>query len=152
MADGEGDPLEPPPQTVRFVVNELKNAPRDPKLADYAVAQVFGEFRSAATYENRAEGIAADLADKQPPEQVRAFRESILTLRKDPNLGNVLFDRKDAVYGRFLPGYNVKAADVAGGEYFVIGPDKQLDAWEQYVKSADGATLCRLYGRDFWMP
>ena len=140
------------PQTVRFVVNELKNAQRDPKLADYAVAQVFGEFRSAATYENRAEGIAADLADNQPPDQVRHFRESILTLRKDPNLGNLLFDRKDAVYGRFLPGYNVKAADVPGGEYFVIGPDKQLDAWEQYVKSADGAALFRLYGRDFWMP
>jgi len=140
------------PQTVRFVVNELKTAPRDPKLADYAVAQVFGEFRSAATYENRAEGIAADLADHQPPAEVRRFRESILALRNDPNLGNILFDRKDAVYGRFLPGYNVKAADVPDGEYFVIGPDKQLDAWEQYVKSADGAALFRLYGRDFWMP
>ncbi|HSP35624.1 MAG TPA: hypothetical protein VLU46_15035, partial [Thermoanaerobaculia bacterium] len=139
-------------QTVRFVVHELKDAPRDPKLADYAVAQVLGEFRSAATYENRAEGIAADLADNQPPDQVRRFRESILELRKDPNLGNVLFDRKDAVYGRFLPGYNVQAADVPGGQYFVIGPDKQLDAWAEYTKSADGAALFRLYGRDFWMP
>ncbi len=140
------------PQTVRFVVNELKSAPRDPKLADYAVAQVFGEFRSAATYENRAEGMAADLADNQPPEEVRAFRQSILELRKDPNLGNELFDRKDAVYGRFIPGYNVKAADVPDGIYFVIGPDKQLDAWDEYVKSVDGAMLYRLYGRDFWMP
>lgn len=140
------------PQTVHFVVNELKNAPRDPKLADYAVAQVFGEFRSAATYETRAEGIAADLADSQPPDQVRAFRQSILNLRKDPNLGNTLFDRKDAVYGRFLPGYNVKAADVPGGIYFVIGPDKQLDAWSEYVRASDGAVLYKLYGRDFWMP
>ncbi|HEY3055804.1 MAG TPA: hypothetical protein VGK31_07735 [Thermoanaerobaculia bacterium] len=136
------------PQTVRFVVNELKSAPRDPKLADYAVAQVFGEFRSAATYENRAEAMAADLADKQPPEQVRAFRQSILDLRKDPNLGNVLFDRKDAVYGRFLPGYNAKI-DPAG-IYFVIGPDKQLDAWDQYVGGE--SKLYKLYGRDFWMP
>ncbi|HEX7421914.1 MAG TPA: hypothetical protein VF505_18660, partial [Thermoanaerobaculia bacterium] len=140
------------PQTVRFVVNELKTAPRDPKLADYAVAQVFSEFRSAATYENRAEGIAADLADHQPPDQVRAFRQSILTLRTDKNLGNTLFDRKDAVYGRFLPGYNVKAADVPGGIYFAIGPDKQLDAWAEYVRTSDGATLYKLYGRDFWMP
>ncbi|HEX9160844.1 MAG TPA: hypothetical protein VF980_03980 [Thermoanaerobaculia bacterium] len=140
------------PQTVRFVVTELKNAPRDPSLADYAVAQVFSEFRSAATYENRAEGIAADLADNQPPEQVRRFRESILALRKEPNLGNMLFDRKDDIYGRFIPGYNVKAADVPDGVFFVIGPDKQLDAWEQYVKSTDGAALYRLYGRDFWMP
>lgn len=140
------------PQTVRFVINELKTAPRDPKLADYAIAQVFGEFRSAATYETRAEGIAADLADGQPPDQVRAFRQSILDLRRDPNLGNRLFDRKDAVYGRFLPGYNVPAADVPGGICFVIGPDKQLDAWAEYVRTADGATLYKLYGRDFWMP
>ena len=138
------------PQTVKFVVNELKTAPRDPKLADYAVAQVFGEFRSAATYENRAEGIAADLADNQPPDQVRRFRQSILELRKDPNLGNILFDRKDAVYGRFLPRYNVKAADVPGGVFFAIGPDKQLDAWSEYV--AADAKLYKLYGRDFWMP
>ncbi|HEV8659638.1 MAG TPA: hypothetical protein VGS96_13575, partial [Thermoanaerobaculia bacterium] len=136
------------PQTVHFVVNELKSAPRNPKLADYAVAQVFGEFRSAATYENRAEVMAADVADKQPPDQVRAFRQSILELRKDPNLGNLLFDRKDKVYGRFIPGYDVKVAPE--GIYFAIGPDKQLDAWDQYVRGE--AKLYKLYGRDFWMP
>jgi len=142
------------PQTVRFVIGELKSAPRDPKLADYAIAQVFGEFRSAATYENRAEGMAADLADHQSPDQVRKFRQSILELRKDPNLGNMLFDRKDRVYGRVLPGYNVKGADVPGAIYFVIGPDKQLDAWDQYVRGAEGGDtkLYKLYGRDFWMP
>lgn len=142
------------PQTVKFVVNELKTAMRDPHLADYAIAQVFAEGRAAATYEARAEGIAADLADNQPPAQVRQFRQSILELRKDPELGNKLFDRKDAVYGRFLPGYNVKGKDVADAVYFTIGPDKQQDAWESYVKASDGAEtkLFRLYPRDFWMP
>jgi hypothetical protein len=142
------------PQTVRFVVNELKSAPRDPRLGDYAVAQVFSENRAAASYEARAEGIAADLADNQPPDVVRTFRQSILELRKDPNLGNVLFDRKDRVYGRFIPGYNVKASEVPDGVFFVIGPDKQLDAWEQYLKEVEGpeSKLYRLYGRDFWMP
>ena len=47
----------------------------------------------------------ADLADRQPPDQVRKFRASVLELRKDPELGNKLFDRKDNVYGRMLPGY-----------------------------------------------
>jgi hypothetical protein len=141
------------PQTVKFVVDILKNGERDAKLADYAVAQVFGESRAAATYEVRAEGIANDLADNQPPDQVRAFRTSILDLRKDPNLGNRLFDRKDAVYGRGLPGYNVKGRDVADAYYFTIGPDKQLDAWEAYVRGAEGdAKLFRLYPRDFWQP
>lgn len=142
------------PQTVKFVVDTLESAERDPRLGDYAVAQVFGESRAAGTYESRAEGMAHDLADNQPPEQVRKLRASILELRKDPNLGNLLFDRKDAVYGRMLPGYNVKGADVAGAVYFTIGPDKQLDAWEAYLKNAEGAEtrLHRLYPRDFWMP
>jgi Zn-dependent M16 (insulinase) family peptidase len=142
------------PQTVKFVVDIIKNGERNPKLADYAVAQVFGESRASSTYEARAEGIANDLADNQPPDQVRAFRASILSLSKDPNLGNILFDRKDAVYARTLPGYGVKGKDVADAVYFTIGPDKQLDAWEAYLKNAEGADtkLYRLYPRDFWMP
>jgi Zn-dependent M16 (insulinase) family peptidase len=142
------------PQTVKFVIDILKNAERDPRLGDYAVAQVFGESRAAGTYEARAEGIANDLADNQTSDQVRAFRSSILELRNDPNLGNKLFERKDAVYGRALPGYNVKGRDVADAYYFTIGPDKQLDAWEAYLRNAEGADtkLYRLYPRDFWMP
>jgi Zn-dependent M16 (insulinase) family peptidase len=142
------------PQTVKFVVDTLKSAERNPKLTDYAVAQLFGETRAAGTYEARAEGIANDLADRQPPEQVKKFRQSILELRKDPQLADKLFDRKDAVYGRILPGYNVKGKDVADAYYFAIGAEKQLDAWEAYLKNADGAEtkLLRLYPRDFWMP
>jgi Zn-dependent M16 (insulinase) family peptidase len=142
------------PQTVKFVIDVLKTAPRDARLSDYAIAQVFGESRAAANYENRAEQMASDLADGQPPEQVRKFRTSILELRKDPKLGDLLFDRKDAVYGRALPGYNVKGKDVPGAIYFTIGPDKQLDAWEAHLKNAEGAEtkLIRLYPRDFWMP
>lgn len=142
------------PQTVKFVVDTLKAAEKNPKLTDYAISQVFGETRAPATYESRAEGIANDLADRQPPEQVKTFRESILELRKDPQLADKLFARKDAVYGRALPGYNVKGKDVADAYYFAIGPDKQLDAWEAYLKNADGpeTKLMRLYPRDFWIP
>lgn len=142
------------PQTVRFVVNELKTAPRNTTLADYAIAQVFGETRAGNTYESRAEGIAADLADNQPPEQVRAFRESILTLRKDANLGGTLFDRKDRVYAQFFPGYEAGTPIAPGSTYFAIGPDKQLDAWDAYLKQTVGpdAKPYRLYARDFWMP
>lgn len=141
------------PQTVKFVVDILKNGERDPHLADYTIAQVFGESRAAGTYESRAEGMANDLADKQTSDQVRAFRTSILELGKDAKLGDKLFDRKDAVYGKALPGYNVKGRDVADAYYFTIGPDKQLDAWESYLKNAEGdAKLYRLYPRDFWMP
>lgn len=138
------------PQTVKFVIGELKNEKRDSSLADYAVAQTFVENRAGQTYESRAEAMAADLADGQTPDQVRAFRQSILTLRKDPALGDALFDRKDRVLAAELPGWSDGWKPATGGVYFIIGPDKQLDAWDAYVKTF-GGTLVRLYPRDFWM-
>jgi len=139
------------PQTIRFVIAELRGAPRDPSLADYTIAQAFGELRGAGAYESRAESMAADLADGQTPDEVRKFRQSILTLRNDPNLGNLLFDRKDRVLSASLPGYDGASwKPVADATYFVIGPDKQLDAYERYLQTF-GGSLVRLYPRDFWM-
>jgi Zn-dependent M16 (insulinase) family peptidase len=135
-------------QTVKFVVDTIKSAERDTTLADYTIAQVFGENRASGTYENRAESMAHDLADAQTPEQVRKFRAAILELRKDPELGAKLFARKDATYSRILPGYDASAPQPPDTLNFAIGPDKQLDAWEAYLKTK----LVRLYPRDFWMP
>lgn len=142
------------PQTVRFVIGVVKAGQPDPTLGEYVMAQAFGESRAALTYEARAEGIAADLADGQPPELVRRFRASILELRRDPHLVDRLYERKDRVHARLLPGYDTKGLDRSGGSYFVIGPDRQLDAWEQYLQGAEGSgtRLQRLYGRDFWIP
>jgi hypothetical protein len=142
------------PQTVRFVIGIVKEGTLDRSLGDYVLAQAFGETRASQTYEARTEGIAADLADGQSPEQVRAFRAAMLELRKDPKLVDKLFERKDRVHASYLPGYAGKPTQAADGSYMVIGPGKQLDAWEQYLKSTEGsgAKLYRLYGRDFWMP
>jgi hypothetical protein len=142
------------PQTVRFAVAVIKGGKPDRALGEYVMAQAFGESRASLTYEDRAEGIAADLADGQPPELVRRFRSSILELRRDPRLVEKLYARKDRVHARLLPGYDAKGLDTAGGTFFVIGPDKQIDAWEQYVREVEGPAtrVQRLYGRDFWMP
>ena len=142
------------PQTVRFVVGIVKEGAVDRTLGDYVMASAFAETRASLTYEQRAEGLAADLADGQPPEQVRAFRTAMLELRKDPKLVDKLFERKDRVHADMIPGYSSTAAHVPDGSFMVIGPDKQLDAWEQYLKATEGkdAKLYRLYGRDFWMP
>jgi len=142
------------PQTVRFVVGIVKDGQPDRALGEYVMAQAFDESRASLTYEARAEGIAADLADGQPPELVRRFRNSILELRRDPRLVDKLYARKDRVHARMLPGYGAGGLDTARGIFFVIGPDKQLDAWEQYLKGVEGpgTRLQRLYGRDFWMP
>ena len=60
----------------------------------------------------------------------------------------------DTVYARVLPGYDVKAGNVKDGVFYVIGPEKQLSAYEAYLKSVGGADakLYRIYPRDYWMP
>ena len=142
------------PQTLRFVIDELKRAPRDPSYVDYSIAQAFGDFRAASRYEARGEAIAADLADGLTPQAVAAFRKGILSLRDDPSLVGDVFDRMKDVYDDVLPGYGVRSSEVMNGVFFTIGPERQLSLYEDYLKSIDGddAELQRLYPRDFWMP
>jgi len=120
---------------------------------EYAIAIAFQQFRSASPYETRGESQAADIADGVPPETVRKFREALLELRRMPNLSDELFKRMGAVYARILPGYGAKARDVKGGVYFVIGPEQQLTAYEQYLKTVEGpeTKLFRVYPRDYWI-
>jgi Zn-dependent M16 (insulinase) family peptidase len=141
------------PQTLRFVIEELKKAKPDPGLVEYAVAVAFSQFRSASGYEARGEAMANDIADGTPPEAVRKFRQGLLDLRKTPNLSDELFKRMNTVYARVLPGLGMKAADVQGGVFYVIGPEKQLAAYEQYLKTVEGpdARLFRIYPRDYWI-
>jgi hypothetical protein len=141
------------PQTLQFVIGELKSVKPDPSLVDYAIAGAFDNTRSASSYEERGEAMADDLADGLTPEIVKRFHQAILDLRKRSDLAAELFRRMPKVYERILPGMAIPAKDVAGGVYFVIGPEKQLDAYAQYLKKAEGpqAALFRLYPRDFWL-
>jgi hypothetical protein len=141
------------PQTLKFVIDELKRAPRDPSLVEYAIAQALGEFRSASSYEGRGEAMAADLVDGVAPDRVRAFRKAVLDMRATPGLADALYDRMNDVYARVLPGYGVDPATVEGSVYYVIGPDKQFELYEAYLKSAVSPTakLYRLYPRDYWL-
>jgi hypothetical protein len=141
------------PQTLEFVIGELKKATPDASLADYAIAGAFEGTRSALPYEARGEAMADDLADGLTSATVARFHQAILDLRKQPDLARELFARMPKVYERVLPGMGVPAKDVAGGVYFVIGPEKQLAAYEQYLKKSEGpdARLFRLYPRDFWL-
>jgi hypothetical protein len=85
---------------------------------------------------------------------VRRFRTAILELRRDPRLVDRLYQRNGRVRARPLPGYDAQALDRSGGSFFFIGPDKQLDAWEQYLQgvAGPGTRLQRLYRCDYWMP
>ncbi|HUQ31082.1 MAG TPA: hypothetical protein VM095_03135 [Pyrinomonadaceae bacterium] len=141
------------PQTLRFVIEELKKAPHDPNLVEYAIAQAFVGSRAASEYEVRGEAIANDLADGMTPEVVSRFRRSILELRRKPNLADELYNRMERAYARVLPGYGIKARDVTGGIFFVIGPEKQIGVYEDYLKTTEGADtrVYRLYPRDYWI-
>jgi Zn-dependent M16 (insulinase) family peptidase len=145
------------PQTVRFVIDIVRGGKPGRELAEYVMAQAFTESRAAMSYEARAEGIAADLADGQPPAMVRRFRQALLALRAQPQLVEQLAARKDRVHARLLPGYAAGALDHERGHFMVIGPPRQLDAWAQHLRESAGAAgapavLTRLYGRDFWLP
>ena len=54
---------------------------------------------------------------------------------------------------RVIRQYGMKGKDIAGRNFFVIGPEKQMAAYEAYLKSVEGADtqLYRLYPRDFWL-
>ncbi len=142
-------------QTMQFVVDQLKNAPYDTSLTDYAVSQAFASIRSGATYESRGEDMAEDLADMLTPDVVRSFRAGIMKLRSRPGLYDELHKRMVNTYGEVLPAYGPsckESAEKSNAIYFVIGPEKQLATYEEYLKSVEGdVTLERLYPRDYWI-
>jgi len=138
------------PQTLRFVIDQLRAANIDGNIARYAIASAF-DSRIAASYEQRAAAMASDIADGVTPEVVKAFRTRLLALARRDDLAATLAARMPKVYGRVMPGFGPAVAD---GVYFVIGPDKQLAAYQDYLHAAVGKTarLHRLYPRDFWIP
>jgi Zn-dependent M16 (insulinase) family peptidase len=138
------------PQTLRFVIDQVRAAKPDPNIARYAIATAFSS-RVAGSYESRASSMAADLVDGITPDVVRAFRSHLLELAKRPDLATDLFGRMPKVYAKVLPGLGKLVDD---GIYFVIGPDKQLAAYQDYLHAAIGkdAVLHRVYPRDFWIP
>ncbi len=138
------------PQTLRFVIDELKKAKPDASIARYAIASAF-DSRIASGFEGRASAMASNLVDGLTPEVVRAFRTKILDAAKRKDLTNELFVKMQSAYSRVLPGFG--ALDPKG-IYFVIGPEKQLAAYQDYLKAAvpKYSVLHRLYPRDFWIP
>jgi hypothetical protein len=138
------------PQTLSFAIGQLRAAKIDINIARYAIARAF-DSRIAGSYEQRAEDMAGDLADGVTPDVVKAFRGRLLALARRDDLVATLAARMPKVYGRVMPGYG---PPVPGGVYFVIGPEPQLTAYQDYLRAAVGpsAVLHRLYPRDFWIP
>ena len=139
------------PQTIRFVVDQMKQAKADPNIARYAIAKAF-DSRIAAGYEERAFAMADDLVDGLTPEVVSGFRKAVLAQTDRPDLAQQLFQRLPAVYGKVMPGFGKPSTEAPTN--FVIGPAKQLDAYQDYLRAVvdKKIVLHRLYPRDFWIP
>lgn len=139
-------------ETMRFVVNQLRNADPVPGLTDYAIAQVFGNSRAPSRYERRGEEMAANLADNITPEVVKTFRQKVLAQKDRKDLYKELESRMETVYGSALIGYGPPLAESEDGIFFLIGPESQFKSLENYIETTEGKqTIYRLYPRDFWL-
>ena len=139
------------PQLLRFLGGVVRDAPVDSRFVEYAIARAFSS-RVADTYESRARGIAADLADGFPPDRVRAFRERVLALRARPGLAEAIHARLVPAFGAVLPSLPSPSPAPEDVVHFVVGPEAQLAAYERELAAARGpdTRLVRLYPRDFW--
>ncbi|MBU1947836.1 MAG: hypothetical protein KJ927_03905, partial [Candidatus Eisenbacteria bacterium] len=139
-------------QTMRFVVDILKNAEIDEKLMEYAVAGSFSGSRAAGPYETRGIAMASDLVDHFGPEVVNRYRQAVLDARKIPDLAGKLNQRMERVYGQVLAGYGPKLKESRDGVFFLIGPDEQFASLEEYIATAEEPqSVHKLYPRDFWL-
>lgn len=139
-------------ETMRFVVHLLTQAKDDPRLVDYAIAQVFGGSRAPSRYEERGRAMASDLADGYTPQRVAAFRRAVLAQRSRPHLYETLKARMPAAYGPVLIGYGAPLAQSREGVFFLIGPEAQFRSLEDYLAATEGRqAVQRLYPRDYWL-
>jgi hypothetical protein len=139
--------------TMRFVTGELKKAPYDPKLAEYAVAQAFESNRGSNSYVSRGIAMANNLADGITPDVVEGFRQRVLELSKKDKLFDTLNERMERVYGTVLIGYGGRLAENnSNGNYFVIGPEAQFEKLEEFISAAEvEQPVYRIYPRDYWL-
>ncbi|MFC1853244.1 hypothetical protein ACFL27_23850 [candidate division CSSED10-310 bacterium] len=138
--------------TMRFVVNTVENMKHDPALLEYALAQTFMFSRANQNYEQRGEAMASDLTDGVTPARVRSFRTAILNTSKTKDLYLTIKSRMENVYGSVLIGYGPSLSKNEEGIFFLLGPESQFQALEQFIQvHEDQCPVYKLYPCDFWI-
>ncbi len=139
-------------ETMRFVVNELKNAEENPSLSEYAIAQVFKNSRAPSKYEQRGVAMASDIVDGNNSEIVHNFRQNILDMKNQEGLYNNLTTRMEKAYGSVMIGYGENLSESNDGVFFLIGPEQQFQSLEKLIEQEEGKQpVYRLYPRDYWL-
>jgi hypothetical protein len=121
----------------------------EPSYVDYGLAQTFAFSRAALSASARAEGLAIDLAEGVTPEQMRAFSQTLLHLRQDPQRFEYLRQALPRVVAKITPGPgspDLKAA--AQSLFFLIVPERQLTELDA---DPSGPHWSRLWPSDFWL-
>ena len=139
------------PQLLRFVEGDVRAAPADPRFVDYAVANTF-YARTAEAFESRAWAMATDLLEGRTPDRVRAMRARLIALRGRPGFADAIHGRLTAVYGTLVPSLAPADPIAPGAQWFAVGPERQLAAYERDLRASRGpdVSILRLYPRDFW--
>jgi len=140
------------PALLGFVDTEVRTRAEDPRFVDYAVAAAFGS-RVADDFEARARAMAADLADGNPPEKVRAFRKRLLALRQSPDLSRRMANRFVPAMSAVLPSLLPASPLPAEAAAFAVAPLPRIDDYEGALRRTRADTrVTRLWPRDFWDP
>jgi hypothetical protein len=139
------------PQLLRFVDAEVRRAPIDPRFVDYAIVPAFYS-RVAGTFEERAGGVALDLAEGLTPDRIRSFRTRILALRERPGLAAEMHERFLPAMSSLIPSLSTDKKPAPGALYFTVGPEARVADYEREMQHALGgsAKVVRLWPRDFW--
>ncbi len=157
--------------TLRFVAGILSQAAQEarPEWLDYALAGLFDDYRGAGPPLARGRIAAAELADGLTPEIMEAFHRKAVELVRSgiPHNGYVagseearrallerVIERLGPVLAPILPGLRGTEGESARDRIvFLIGPRRQVDAFEAYMKAAEpGTSILRLYPADYWLP
>ena len=121
----------------------------DESLIDYALQQTFSVPRSMSTLTERGRGLARDIRDGNEPEKVRRFSQSVLKLRKDPDLLSELTRvGLDSISPLLIKEEFRSQQHKARSLFFFVGPERILSDVE---KRLPVGKLLRLYPSDFWI-
>jgi hypothetical protein len=116
---------------------------------DYALAQTFAFSRAALSPSARAEAMAIDLGEGLTPERMQRFSQTLLQLRRDPQLLERLRAALPRVVATVTLGPEHRAVQSAAqAVFFVIAPERQLAELEGDIP---GKHLPRVWPADFWL-
>jgi Zn-dependent M16 (insulinase) family peptidase len=121
---------------------------RDTISVDYALSQSFPASRSSATFTQRADWLARDIWDNQPPRKLRRYSQELLKIRREPGLFSELKRTGHQSLCGILLEEDCRDTQRAERSIFLFaGPDGMLSDLEKQLN----IRLLRLWPSDYWL-